>query len=334
MTPIGSLTDEMGQAPEEALADMPRDRIGYPMVLNSLFPVFALIALGMALKHWHLTSTDFLKTADRLVYFIFFPALLFWKIGGSPPSPAVNGHFYLAVVLAILIIYLGSITYICWRVPAFQAGTFSQNCYRINTYIGMAIVINALGEEGIRPFGILIGFLIPMNNILAVATLTWYADGHATGAGRIRQTAQAMIANPLILACVGGLIYSRAIGYFPTFVHNGLALMAGVTLPLALLSIGGALNPTGIRDNWKLSLVSTCFKLVALPLIGWMLLRWTGVGGLDLQIGMIYFALPISPATYVLASQLKSDTRLTSATIALSTALSVFPLAIVLTVFG
>lgn len=304
------------------------------MVLNSLFPVFALIALGMALKHWHLTSTDFLKTADRLVYFIFFPALLFWKIGGAPPSSEANWHFYLAAALAILIIYLGSIAYTCWRVPAFQAGTFSQNCYRFNTYIGMAIVINALGEESIRPFGILIGFLIPMNNILAVATLTWYADGHATGAGRIRQTARAMIANPLILACLGGLIYSRAVGYFPIFVHNGLALMAGMTLPLALLSIGGALNPAGIREHWKLSLVSACFKLVALPLVGWVLLRGMGVDGLDFQIGMIFFALPISPATYVLASQLKSDTKLTSATIVLSTALSIVPLAIVLTIFG
>ena len=304
------------------------------MVLNSLFPVFALIALGMALKHWHLTSADFLKTADRLVYFIFFPALLFWKIGGTPPSSGANWHFYLAAALAIIIIYLGSIAYTCWRVPAFQAGTFSQNCYRFNTYIGMAIVINALGEEGIRPFGILIGFLIPMNNILAVATLTWYADGHATGAGRIRQTASAMIANPLILACLGGLIYSRAVGSFPTFVHNGLALMAGMTLPLALLSIGGALNPAGIREHWKLALVSACFKLVALPLVGWMLLRGMGVDGLDFQIGMIFFALPISPATYVLASQLKSDTKLTSATIVLSTALSIVPLAIVLTILG
>jgi predicted permease len=59
-----------------------------------------------------------------------------------------------------------------------------------------------------------------------------------------------------------------------------------------------------------------------------------GVDGLDLQVGMIYFALPISPNTYVLASQLKSDTRLTSATIVLSTALSIVPLSIVLALFG
>jgi predicted permease len=328
------MAGEMARACEDVPGVMPFNRIGAPMVLNSLFPVFALIVMGMALKHWHLTSTDFLRTADRLVYFVFFPALLFWKIGGAPPSPTVNGLFYLGVVLAILCIYLVSLGYIGWRVPAFQAGTFSQNCYRFNTYVGMAIVISALGDDSARPFAILIGFLIPLNNILAVATLTWYAEGHSTGTGRIRQTAKAMITNPLILACLGGLVYSRAVGDFPPFVDNGLGLMAGMTLPLALLSIGGALDLTGIRIHWKLSLVSAGFKLVALPLVGWMLLQWLGVDGRDLQIGMIYFALPISPNTYVLASQLKSDTRLTSATIVLSTALSIVPLSIVLALFG
>ena len=102
--------------------------------------------MGMALKHWHLTSTDFLKTADRLVYFIFFPALLFWKIGGSPPSPTSTDNsiwrspwrFYASTWVPCLYLLAGT---------SVSGGTFSQNCYRFNTYIGMAIVINALGEE-------------------------------------------------------------------------------------------------------------------------------------------------------------------------------------------
>jgi predicted permease len=304
------------------------------MVLNSLFPVFALIIMGMALRHCRLTDSDFLKTADRLVYFILFPALLFWKIGGSPPSSAINGPFYLALAMAVGVIYLLSLAYIRWRVPAFQAGTFSQSCYRFNTYIGMAVVMAVLGDDGIRPFGIMIGFFIPMNNILAVATLSWFAEGQSSGVGRIRQTTRAVMANPLILACLGGLVYSHAIGAFPVFIDNGLGLMAGLTLPLALLSIGGALNLSGLRDNWKLSLVSAGFKLAALPLIGWAMLRWMDIGGINLTIGMIYFALPISPATYVLSAQMKSDTRLASATIFVSTALSIFSLAAVLALFG
>lgn len=304
------------------------------MVLNSLFPVFALIALGMALRHWQLTTTDFLKTADRLVYFIFFPTLLFWKIGGSPAQETLNGDFYLATALAVLLIYAASLAYIHWRVPDFQAGAFSQSCYRFNTYIGMAIIINAFGEEGARQFGILIGFFIPIHNILAVATLTWYARGQAAGTTRVGQTVRAMVSNPLIIACVAGLIYSRTVGGFPLFLHNALGLMAAITLPLALLSIGGGLTLRGIRDYWHPSLAGACFKLVALPLVGGMLLWLSDVSDLEFKIGMIFFALPISPATYVLSAQLHSDTRLASAAIVVTTALSVIPLALFLTIWG
>ena len=304
------------------------------MVLNSLFPVFTLIAMGAALKHWHLTSAEFLQTADRLVYFIFFPALLFWKIGGAPAAAGFNGPFYLAAALAVMLIYLLSLGYIRWRVSDFQAGTFSQSCYRFNTYIGMAIIINALGEEGVRQFGLLIGFLIPIINVLAVSTLTWYAGGPLSGKTRLRQAGRAMVSNPLIIACVAGLLYSRTVGGFPTFFNNTLGLMAAITLPLALLSIGGALTFAGLRDYWGPSLAGTFFKLVLLPSTGWGLFRWMGIDGLDLQIGMIFLALPTSPAIYVLSSQLKSDTRLASAVIVLSTALSFVSLTIVLTVFG
>ena len=304
------------------------------MVLNSLFPVFALIVLGMALKRWRLTTTDFLNASDRLVYFIFFPALLFWKIGGSPPSAAGTGKFYLAVILAVVLIYLLSLAYIAWRVRAFQAGAFHQSCFRFNTYIGMAVVLTSLGEDSVRPFGILVGFLIPLNNVLSVATLSWFAEGSLKGRIRILQAGRAMASNPLILACVSGVIYSRIVGFFPPFIENGLALMGGMTLPLALLSIGGGLELTGLRDHLELALVSAGFKLLLLPLVGWLLMRWMHIGGIDLQIGMIYFALPISPGTYVLSSQLNSDTSLAATTIVLSTALSLIPLAVVLAVFG
>ena len=43
------------------------------MILNNLFPVFALIGLGALLKHLDLTGEKFFNASDRLVYFIFFP---------------------------------------------------------------------------------------------------------------------------------------------------------------------------------------------------------------------------------------------------------------------
>ena len=78
------------------------------LILNNLFPVFALIGLGALLKHIHLTGEAFLKSSDRLVYFIFFPAMLFWKIGSSPSMDSGAIDLIAAAICAVATVYLVS----------------------------------------------------------------------------------------------------------------------------------------------------------------------------------------------------------------------------------
>jgi predicted permease len=301
------------------------------MVLNNLFPVFALLLFGHLLKRFGLTHDAFLKTADKLIYYIFFPVLLFWKIGAAVSDRIGDPGLYKAAICAVVSIYILSSLYIkIFRVPAYQAGSFSQSCYRFNTYIGMAVILNALGEDGARQFSILIGLIIPIINILAVSTLSWYSEKKATLPQRMGLTAKALISNPLIIACIGGIVYWKLIGGFPVFIDNTFRLASFVTLPLALFSIGGALTLSSMKDHFKLSLVACVFKLVILPLIGYLFLNAFNATGISFKVGMIYFTLPTSTALYILSSQLSSDTQLASAAIALSTLLSVISLSVAL----
>ncbi len=303
------------------------------MVLNSLFPVCVLIVLGRALRHYGLTDEAFLSRSDRLVYFIFFPALLFWKIGGAPPSGPIDWGLIGAALMAVLIIYALSLAYIRLRLTDFQAGAFSQSCYRFNTYIGMAVVINAYGPEGARTFGLLVGFTIPIINFLAVSTLIWFSGQSYARGKRLRLTAKALISNPLILACLAGILFSRSGWLLPDFAAAAFKLMAAITLPLALLSIGGALTLKTARGYLVPSLAAAAFKLVGLPMVGLGFLKLFNVQGLSMQIGMLFFALPTSTALYVLSAQLNSDTRLASSTIVVSTVLSFMSLSLVLIYF-
>lgn len=301
------------------------------MILNNLFPVFALLLFGHLLKRFGLTHDAFLKTADKLIYYIFFPVLLFWKIGAAVSDRIGDPGLYKAAICAVVSIYILSSLYIkIFRVPAFQAGSFSQSCYRFNTYIGMAVMLNALGEDGARQFSILIGLIIPIINILAVSTLSWYSEKKVTLPQRMGLTAKALISNPLIIACIGGIVYWKLIGGFPVFIDNTFRLASFVTLPLALFSIGGALTLSSMKDHFKLSLVACVFKLVILPLIGYLFLNAFNATGISFKVGMIYFTLPTSTALYILSSQLSSDTQLASAAIALSTLLSVISLSVAL----
>ncbi len=295
-------------------------------VINSLFPVFALIVLGNRLRHHGLTDPAFLKTADRLVYFIFFPVMLFWKIGGAATS-GIDWGLPAAALLAVVAMFLTSLLYIrVFRVGDYQAGTFSQSCYRFNTYIGMAIVITALGESGVTQFGILIGFVIPFINVLAVSTLIWFSGKRVSLGDRVRVTGRSIVTNPLILACLAGIIYARLVNTFPVFIDNTFRLTSMVTLPLALLSIGGALTFDSLRGHLRLSLAASAVKLILFPVVGYLFFRLFDVTGVAFRVGMIFFALPTATSIYVLSSQLNSDTELASASIVVSTVLSFFSL--------
>ena len=145
-------------------------------------------------------------------------------------------------------------------------------------------------------------------------------------------TLRALISNPLIIACILGIVYSRTFNGFPVFIDNTLRLSAYVTLPLALLSIGAALTLKTLGGHFKLSMVASVLKLLVLPVTGYFFLNAFHVRDIPFQAGMIYFALPTSTAIYVLSSQLSSDTELASASIVLSTLLSFVSLSIVLTI--
>jgi hypothetical protein len=304
-------------------------------VLNNVLPVFLLIGLGQALMRAGLADARFFATSDRLVYFIFFPALLFWKIGSAGEELALPGGLMAAVLGCVVLAWLASLAYAALaRVPAFQAGTFSQVSFRFNTYIGMAVVLSAFGEEGVARFGVIISLAIPVINLLAVGTLVWF--GHDRGAlgAKVWAVARSVAVNPLILACVAGILWARLGPELPRFLDNAFSLMAALSLPLALLSIGSGLSPAKLRGRAATTLVACGIKLVFMPAAGWLLLRLVGAGDLSTAVAMVFFTLPTATSAYILSSQMKSDADLAGAAIVASTLLSFVSLSAALVWFG
>jgi predicted permease len=297
------------------------------IILNSLFPIFTLLLLGAILKRLGFTDSLFLTTSDKLIYYFFFPIMLFWKIGGASLDAGIDWNFCLACLCALSAMYLLSALAIkLLPVADFQAGSFSQSCYRFNTYIGVAVILNSLGTEGVKYFGIMIGFAIPLINLFAVSTCIWFS-GREVGLGRrVAIVGRSLVANPLILGCLAGIAYSRIVGGFPLFVNNSLSLISSIALPMALLSIGGTLTFAGLRGNLGPACIAAILKLAVLPILGWLFFYLFNVSGLPFKVGMIFLALPTSTAIYILSSQMNSDINLASAAIVLSTILSFFSL--------
>jgi predicted permease len=301
------------------------------IVLNSLFPIMALLLFGNLLKRGGYTDSVFLQTVDRLIYNFFFPVMLFWKIGAASLAKGIDWNFCLASLCSLTALFVLSLLLIRpFAISNFQAGSFSQSCYRFNTYIGVAVILNSLGAEGVKYFGILLGFAIPLCNLFAVTALIWFSGQEVALPRRVRMLGMALISNPLILGCLAGIVYARICTGFPVFVDNTFSLVSMATLPMALISVGGVLSFAGVKENLGVSLLASALKLVALPGLGLVFYSLFHVTGLPFKAGMLFLCLPTSTLIYVLSSQMNSDTRLASSIIAVSTLLSFIPLSLAL----
>lgn len=303
------------------------------MILNTLFPVFAIIFLGTVLKQTGFVKQDFFSASDRIVYYILFPAMLFWKIGTGQPSAGIDLSLFAAALCAVLLVFALSTLYIILsRLPAFQAGSFSQSCYRFNTYIGMAIILKISGDEGVLLFAVMIGFIIPVINLLSVGILIWFSEKTYSTKEKFQRLMRALVTNPIILGCLAGIGFSMTGVNLPLFIDNTLSLVSMLTLPLALISIGSAFSLKRIGGYLLPSVVASMFKMILLPAAGFFFMTAFDITGTAFHAGIIFFCLPTSTAIYVLSSQMNSDTELASASIVVSTLFSILSLSAALAI--
>jgi len=291
-------------------------------ILNIVLPVFLVIALGYGLKRMNLIDQTFLLQTNRLVYYVCLPLLLFYKIGAADFLANFNGALVLGSAAAIAIGFFVSYAYAALRrYPPEARGAFSQGAFRGNlAYMGLAIVFNAYGETGLTRAGILMGFLVPVLNFFAILALLWpHRHEEKRGAAFwIRQ----ILFNPLILASFAGILWSFLALPMPVVFERALDISTRMTLPLALIAIGGGFSLERLKGDLVRAAFATGIKLVWLPLLATLILIALGVGGQDLAIGILMAGTPAATATYIMAHQLKGDAELAGSIVMMSTLLS------------
>jgi len=298
--------------------------------ITIVLPIFLVIGLGTLLKQFKLIDEPFLQQTNRLVYVVFLPLLLFYKIGTADFSNFFNGSLVIGSSLVIVLGFILTYFYTGWRqYPAPLRGSFCQGAFRGNlAYIGLAICLNAYGEDGLTKAGILMGFLVPVLNLFAILALL--LPHHGRGEEKSPNLIVQTILNPLIIASFLGIIWSFWNLPIPLIIDRSLNITTGLALPLALLAIGGGFSFERLKGDLKLAGLATTIKLVLLPLLASLLLIPMGVTGSDLGIGILIAGTPAATATYIMAQQMKGDAELAGSIVMLSTLASAFSYTIIL----
>jgi predicted permease len=304
-------------------------------IITTIIPIFIIIIIGWFARWRGFIPPEFISPANRLVYYIAIPAMIFHSISKASLKTQFD-----AAVLAITLLSVLAVFAVAWsagkinRVRRGQRGTFIQTAFHGNLgYIGLAVAYYFLGNEGFVRASIIAGFIMILQNFLAVVALQFNSD-KPSAAGNRFEVALRILGNPVILSAMAGILFSLSGLRVPLIIDRSLDILSGFALPMALLVIGGSLSFELMQLRILRVLSSSFMKLILLPGLGFALYRLFGLASQDYLPGLILLASPTATITYVMAKEMNGDTDFAVAAISISTMFSAITFTLWLHVAG
>ncbi|MGD9807220.1 MAG: AEC family transporter [Deferribacterales bacterium] len=301
-------------------------------ILQIVLPVFIVLGLGWFIRRINLIDGDFIAKANKLIFNVCLPVLLFYKISAADLRAVFSINHLLIMIATIIVMFV--LSYAGAKVMSLgpSSGTFSMNTFRANyAYMGLPVSAYAYGDQGLVIASVLMAFVVPMVNFMSVVALSM----SMTSGRSLKPLLKNTLLNPLAIACIAGIAASWFGLKFPVFIDRSLLIISGVTLPLALFCVGGSMTKKQMTGEFAHSMTASAMKLLLMPFIAFMLIRYFGM---DLSITsktlVIMLSAPTATVNYVLASQMQGDTDMAGSTIVFSTLLSIFTFSLWLFVLG
>ncbi|MCM1113704.1 MAG: AEC family transporter [Muribaculum sp.] len=327
--------------------------------VNSVLPIILLVVLGYLLKRKGFFTKEFLKIANKTVFRVLLPVLLFTNLAKMENFSELRLDAVLYVLAAVALLFAIGLALAQAAADRRQKGVLLQCVFRSNfALIGVPLAQLMAGDQGVQSAALLSAFTIPVFNILSVVALSAYAPPAAASGSlaRIRKILRDILRNPLILGVLAGIVFvflkplsaalpdgvSAVLGRF-TFLGTALDYLAKASTPVALLVLGGQFEANRIRGLRKQILLGVTGRLVCAPLLGIggaVLLQQMGVLHFDNGIYASFvalFATPVAVASAVMAEEMDNDGQLAGQLVVWTTlfsSLGIFVTVVVLRALG
>jgi len=291
-----------------------------------LFPDFSLILIGYLVCRFTPLNRPVWTQVEQLVYFLFFPVLLFQSILKSPLDIGTAGN----LVGAGWALGLGGIA-LAYSVPywpglkghfaARQHAGSAQVAFRFNSFIGLALADKLAGAQGLAVMALLIGVIVPLMNVGAV----WPMARHGQR-GFVRE----LVRNPLIIATASGLIANLAGLRIPDWLEPSVSRIGGASLALGLMAAGAGMQLGALNHAKLLGVALLSIKHLLMPLLALGLTQAFGLNPVQTTILLMFSALPTASSCYVLAARMGYDGAYVAALVTVSTLLGMLSLPLAL----
>ena len=278
--------------------------------LGVVLPLFVVMAIGYLARMVKLIDDSGVGVVNRLVFWVFLPAILFVSVYETNLQEAFNFPLVLFSTLGTTLVFLVSF----FLVPKLEkkrdrCGVIIQGLIRGNeVYFGFPIVVSLIGAQYLGLMSIVVAFAVLFYNGYSIFALEYFKGDIVDK----REISKNLITNPFILATIAAVIMNLVGLVIPDVLMTGIRSLAGVATPLALFLLGASFNFTSTKGYLKEVIWTTIFRLIIIPGIVVVLSILLGFSSTETVILFVTFGVPTAVASYSMARQLDADYELAS----------------------
>ncbi len=291
-----------------------------PIFVQTVLPVFLVAGAGVLLA-WRLPMDG--KTIGRLLFYLATPALVFRGMYQMEIDLQALGQ--LALVAGLVTVLSGVLG---WFVGVGldrrrRAAIVLTSAAANNGNMGIPISLFAFGQLGLV-YGT-ISYVISsfLSNTMGAVVAS---AGEAPISSAIKNSLQV----PVLYAAILGLLANNTGYELPAPLFRAIDLLAGAAIPGMLVLLGIQLRSAPIRERQGVVMRSAMVRLVAAPLVAWLLCSWIGIVGTERDVLVLQAGMPTAVMAAVLATEFDTAPRLVATAIFFSTLFSMITLSVVI----
>ncbi|MBO0333381.1 AEC family transporter [Sneathiella sp. CAU 1612] len=303
-------------------------------IAGLVFPLFGLILLGYLTARITKQPAEAMGWLNTFIIYVALPCLFFKLLSKTPIEKLTSWEFITTNVSTTFVIFL--IVYAIARllVKATTPEATIQGlagAYGNIGYMGPGIALLTFGEAAAVPLALIFCFENVLHFIVAPTMMALSGGKERHVAALLGQIAKKVFLHPFIIATIVGV--AAAIIEFtpPTPIERLIDYLAQAAAPCALFAMGVtlALRPLK-RVPVELTFIIP-FNLVVHPVLMYLSLSWFGdFDPIWVYTAVLLAALPTATNVFVIAQQYGVWVERASATILLTTMLSVLTVTLLL----
>ena len=298
-------------------------------------PVAALVLLGWCAGKFDYLPPQASSILPAFAFRVTMPALIiraFLSVEHLPAAPEAMVAVYFGAVTIVWLLTTLLVILVLRRAtpdaaPISMGATFSNS-----VMLGLPLSFAAFGPEAAIPAAIIIAIDTPLMWLAAVLQIeVSQASGRASLGSALKPVFGRLLTNPIILATLAGVAWRIAGVQLGEVPSRFLDLLADAAVPTALVALGLSLSTFRLGGQMPTLITMTIIKLAVLPGVVFLLASYVmPLPPLWFAVALLFAALPVGANPYLFAAQYGRAEGALSASIAVTTVLSLVTVSILL----